>query len=186
MSDTSEASGTPEEKIRTYEYAEGLEMFYNGEVLGEAVYSALINATTDLPTQLKLSYLLQLETETKAWLRQHLLAVGMNIVEPDYIRTMGASLAATMNHLTWLEGMQAIYNIATVDLLPHYRRYAEEARLRGRLDEAAVCDYMAEHEEAQAEFARRELQGERFEYAVEPLTRLSKYPLNAVTPATLR
>ena len=29
-----------EEKIRTYQYLEGLEMFYNGEVLGEAVYSA--------------------------------------------------------------------------------------------------------------------------------------------------
>jgi hypothetical protein len=25
-------------KIRTYQYEEGLEMFYNGEVLGEAVY----------------------------------------------------------------------------------------------------------------------------------------------------
>ena len=77
-----------EEKIRTYAYGEGLEMFYNGEVLGEAVYSALIAATPDLAIQLKLSYLLQLETETKAWLRQHLLAVGMNVVEPDEIRTM--------------------------------------------------------------------------------------------------
>ena len=168
-----------EEKIRTYAYDEGLEMFYNGEVLGEAVYSALISATPDLAVQLKLSYLLQLETETKAWLRQHLLAVGMNVVEPDEIRTMGASLAAEMASLSWLEGMQAVYNIATVDLLPHYRRYAEEARARGMPGQAAVCDHMVEHEEAQAEFARRELDGAPFAVAIEPLTFRSKYPLNA-------
>lgn len=172
-----------EEKIRTYQYLEGLEMFYNGEVLGEAVYSALIAATPDLEIQLKLSYLLQLETETKAWLRQHLLAAGMNVVEPDEIRTMGSSLAATMAGLSWLEGMQAIYNIATDDLLPHYRRYAEEARARGRFDQAAVCDHMVEHEEAQAEFARRELDGAPFAHAIEPLTSRSKYPLNAAPAA---
>ncbi|CAL1693073.1 hypothetical protein MMB232_03256 (plasmid) [Brevundimonas subvibrioides] len=169
-----------EEKVRTYEYREGLEMFYNGEVLGEAVYSALIASTEDLTIQLKLSYLLQLETETKAWLRRYLLAAGMNVVEPDDIRTMGASLAATMNAMSWKEGMQAIYTIATDDLLPHYRRYADESRLRGRPDEAAVCDHMVEHEEAQAEFARRELDGKDFAYSVEPLTRHSKYPLEAL------
>jgi len=171
-----------EEKIRTYAYVEGLEMFYNGEVLGESVYSALIASTEDEAIQLKLSYLLQLETETKAWLRQHLLAAGMNIVELEHIRSMGASLASEMNSMPWLDGMAAIYNIATVDLLPHYRRYAEEARLRGRTDEAAVCDHMVEHEEAQAEFAQRELQGEPFERAIEPLKRHSKYPLNATLP----
>lgn len=172
-----------EEKVRTYQYDEGLEMFYNGEVLGEAVYSALIAATDDLLIQLKLSYLLQLETETKAWLRQHLLAVGMNIVELDEIRTMGAALAAEMAPMGWLEGMQAIYKIATEDLLPHYRRYGEEARARGRLDEAAVCDHMVEHEEAQAEFALRELQGKPFAYAVEPLMKRSMYPLRAMPAA---
>jgi hypothetical protein len=87
-----------------------------------------------------------------------------------------------MASLTWLEGMAAIYKIATDDLLPHYRRYGAEARARGREDQAAVCDHMAEHEEAQAEFARRELQGENFEYAVEPLKKGIKYPLNASMP----
>lgn len=169
-----------EQKVRTYEYVEGLEMFYNGEVLGEAVYSALIAATPDLATQLKLSYLLQFETETKAWLRQHMLAAGLNIVEPDYIRTMGASLAANMATLSWMEGMRAVQQIANDDLLPHYRRYAEHARARGREDQAAVCDHMIAHELAQAEFAERELRGDSFADAVAPLTRHSKYPLNAL------
>jgi hypothetical protein len=172
-----------EEKIRTYQFDEGLEMFYNGEVLGEAVYSALIASTHDLQIQLKLSYLLQLETETKAWLRQYLLAVGMTIVELDEIRTMGGKMAAEMASMSWLQGMQAIYKIATEDLLPHYRRYAEEARARGRLDQAAVCDHMVEHEEAQAEFALRELRGEPFAQAVEPLMKASKYPLHAIPAA---
>ena len=172
-----------EEKIRTYEYAEGLEMFYNGEVLGEAVYSALIASTDDLVVQLKLSSLLQLETETKAWLRQHLLAVGMTIVELDEIRTMGAAMAAEMASMSWLEGMQAIYKIATEDLLPHYRRYAEASRARGRPDQAAVCDYMVAHEDAQAEFALRELRGEPFAHAVQPLMEHSKYPLHALPAA---
>ncbi|MGN6423143.1 MAG: hypothetical protein ACTHLA_07540 [Asticcacaulis sp.] len=174
-----------EEKLRTYEYKEGLEMFYNGEVLGEAVYSALIASTNMPDIQLKLSYLLQLETETKAWLRRHLLAVGMSIVELEEIRTMGASLAATMNAMSWREGMEVIFKIATEDLLPHYRRYAEAARLRGALGEAAVCDHMVEHEEAQAEFARRELDGADFIYAIEPLTRHSKYPLEAIGVGTV-
>jgi hypothetical protein len=96
---------------------------------------------------------------------------------------MGAALAAEMAPMGWLEGMQAIYKIATEDLLPHYRRYAEEARARGRLDEAAVCDHMVEHEDAQAEFALRELQGKPFAYAVEPLMKQSKYPLRAMPAA---
>jgi uncharacterized protein YrrD len=88
---------------------------------------ALVAAIADSAIQLKLSCLLQLETETKAWLRQHLLVAGMNIVELEDIRAMGTSLAATMSSMSWLEGMEAIYKIATEDLRPHYRRYAEEA-----------------------------------------------------------
>ena len=43
--------------------------FYNGELLGETVYSALYAAAKEKDEKRKWATLMQLETETKAWLR---------------------------------------------------------------------------------------------------------------------
>lgn len=52
-------------------YAEALSEFYNGEVYGETLFSALVGSARNADERLKWSMLLQLETETKAWLRAH-------------------------------------------------------------------------------------------------------------------
>ena len=71
---------------QTYAYGEGLRMFYDGEVLGETIYSAMLAGADDSVERLKLSHLLQLETETKAWLRPHLMSAGVCVVEPPAVR----------------------------------------------------------------------------------------------------
>ena len=165
-----------EARARTFSYAEGLMEFYAGEVAGEAIYSALLEAARDPQEQLKLSCLLQLETETKAWLRPHMLAAGLNVAEPAAMREPAVAFVALLTPLGWREKVQAID-----DLLPQfvglYQRYADAARARGEAEEAAVCDFMVEHEKAQAEFARRELAGDPPEQSLEPLTSHSRYPL---------
>ncbi len=64
----------------TYRFHDGLVEFYRGEVIGEAIYSALIEATNDSVERLKLAHLLQLETETKAWLRPHLIRSCLGVL----------------------------------------------------------------------------------------------------------
>lgn len=161
---------------RTYSYAEGLMEFYAGEVAGEAIYSALLDVALDPQEQLKLSCLMQLETETKAWLRPHMLAAGLSVAEPASMREPGAAFVALLAPLGWREKMQAID-----DLVPQYvglyQRYADAAQARGRVEEASVCDFMVEHEKAQAEFTRRELADEPLQRSLEPITRHSRYPL---------
>jgi hypothetical protein len=50
-------------------YAAALSEFYSGEVYGETLFSALAGLARNADERLKWSMLLQLETETKAWLR---------------------------------------------------------------------------------------------------------------------
>jgi hypothetical protein len=59
-------------------YAEALQDFYSVEVLGEAIYSALLGAARNDNERLKWGTLLQLETETKAWLRAPMVAHGVS------------------------------------------------------------------------------------------------------------
>lgn len=164
---------TPE---KTFGYTDALKEFYAGEVIGEAAYSGLIEGTADPQEQWKLAHLLQLETETKAWLRSHVLAAGLSVAEPASMREPGTALVGQLAQLGWQARMQAIH-----DLIGHfagvYERYAEAARARGQTAEIAVCDFMVEHEKAQAEFARRELAGEPAERSLELLTLHSRYPL---------
>jgi hypothetical protein len=162
---------------RTFSYAEGLAEFYAGEVVGEAIYSGLLEVATDPGERLKLAHLLQLETETKAWLRAPMLAAGVSIAEPPSMRQPAAAFIASLAPLPWLEQMQAIESIISGEFLPLYRRYADEAQARGEAGAAAVCDFMAEHEDAQAEFARRELAGAPLAHSLETLTRQTRYPL---------
>jgi hypothetical protein len=160
----------------TYDYGEGLRLFYEGEILGEAIYSALL-AEAEAPLErLKFAHLLQLETETKAWLRPHLMAAGESVAEPGAVREQGLAIAG-QQPAEWRDKMQALAEVVEGQFAALYRRYADAARARGRADEAAVCDFMVEHEMAQVEFARRELAGEPLERVLEPLRRHSRHLL---------
>jgi hypothetical protein len=161
---------------RTYSFEEGLSEFYAGEVMGEAIYSALLEDADDPAERLKLAHLLQLETETKAWLRPHMVAVGLAIEEPMTLREKGLAIAQAQP-ASWTGKMQGLAQVIEAEFAALYRRYAEAARKRGHFEAAVICDFMVAHELAQVEFARRDLAGESLDRVLEPLRRYSKNPL---------
>lgn len=158
-------------------YAEALREFYNGEVGGETIYSALLETAADDNERLKWSTLLQLETETKAWLRAPMIAHELSIAEHMADRERATGAVAPLASLSWAEKMQAIQNFLSDRIVPQYQACADAAAERGEKDEEAVCLYMVEHEKAQAEFARRELAGESTASSLEPVVKFLRYPL---------
>ncbi|TAL03020.1 MAG: hypothetical protein EPO08_05355 [Rhodospirillaceae bacterium] len=161
---------------RPYTYEEGLGEFYRGEIVGEAIYSGLVECAKDPLERLKLAHLLQLETETKAWLRPHMIAAGVSVAEPAASRDPAIGFVNRLGALSWSEKVQFIADIVPGQVT-QYRAYADAARARGNAAQAAVCDFMVEHELAQAEFARHELAGAEPAVSLAPLLRHSCNPL---------
>ena len=158
-------------------YAQALLEFYSGEVLGEAIYSALLSEARSDDERLKWGNLLQLETETKVWLRAPMVAHGVSIVEQTADREKGTALAEPLKSLPWTVQMQAVREGIRNEFIPRYQGHADAARRRGAADEEAVCLYMVEHERAQLEFAQHELAGATSDRSLEPLVKLLRYPL---------
>jgi hypothetical protein len=88
---------------------------------------------------------------------------------------MAVAMAGQLFPLGWSEKMQALKDLGG-QLLPSYQGYADAAAARGEPDAEAVCRYMVEHEDAQAEFASRELAGDGAG-SLEAITDLLKYPI---------
>jgi hypothetical protein len=158
-------------------FEEALHAFYNGEVLGEAAYSGMLARASDPGQRLKLGTLLQLETETKAWLRAPMVAYGVGIEERAEDRQQGQAIAEQFASMPWRAQMQALHDAIDGQFVGAYQAFADAARARGAADEEAVCVYMVEHEKAQVEFARRELAGASLDEALAPIVRFLKYPL---------
>lgn len=158
-------------------YAEALQEFYSGEVLGETIYSALLGSARNDDERLKWATLLQLETETKAWLRAPMIAHGVSIEEQRADHDKGLALAEQFKPAPWADQMQGLHDAIVNDFLPRYQSYAGAARARGKADEEAVCLFMVEHEKAQVEFARRQLAGAGLDQSLEPVAKLLKYPV---------
>lgn len=163
-------------------YAAALLDFYSGEVMGEAGYSALLGSARNDEERLKWGTLLQLETETKAWLRASMVMHGVSLEEPAAEREKGLAAAAHFKPLSWSEQMQGLHDFIAGDFLPRYQGYVDAARARGKADEVAVCLYMVEHEKAQLEFTQRELTGASRDVSLEPVVKFLKYPIMQQLP----
>jgi hypothetical protein len=158
-------------------YDEALRDFYRVEVGGEAIYSLLLGTAQTDEERLKWSTLLQLETETKAWLRAPMFARGLSVEEHDADRKENAALVEPLKTLPWRDKMQAIEGALSGLFIPRYQGYLDAAKQRGKADEIAVCLHMVEHEQAQLEFAQRELKGAGLTESLEPVVRHLKYPI---------
>ena len=119
-------------------YAEALQDFYRGEAPGEAVYSALLGSARNDDERLKLGTLLQLETETKAWLRAPMVARGVSLEEQSAVREDGAAVTEQLKPMSWSELMQALHHVIVTEYVPRYQGHADAAKARGRADEEAV------------------------------------------------
>ncbi|HEY6598132.1 MAG TPA: hypothetical protein VIZ30_02420 [Pseudomonadales bacterium] len=113
-------------------YTEVLLGFYGGEVAGEAIYSVLVGAARNDVERLKWATLMQLETETKAWLRGPLLAHGVSIEEQASDRDNGIKAIQRFKELPWQQQMKGLRAAIVDDILPRFERYADGARSRER------------------------------------------------------
>jgi len=149
-----------------------LQEFYQGEVLGEAMFDSMLADLADESERYKMALLLQLETETKARLRPVLAAQGLSVQEDPQMRPRGAQFARDLAAATWHEKMAALHEAVAGTFLPRYRE------LTAILPDAlrAVGDSMVEHEQALVDMSWRELNGQAG-ISDQPLLALLKFPL---------
>jgi hypothetical protein len=163
-------------------YAAALSEFYSGEVYGETLFSALAGLARNADERLKWSMLLQLETETKAWLRAPMIALGVTVEERTEDREKARARARERASQPWPQAMQSMQDNLGRHFVPLYQSFADAAQARGAADEEAVCLYMVKHEKALVEFTRRELAGARMADSLGPIMNFLKYPI--ALPAT--
>jgi hypothetical protein len=149
-----------------------LDEFYQGEILGEAMFDAMLESARDPSERYKIGLMLQLETETKARLRPILAGQGLSLQEDAQMRPRGAQFARTLAQAHWEEKMRALTQSLSETWLPRYRALA--ATLPPSL--RAVGESMVAHEQALLDMAQRELGGEP-ERSDQPVRDLLANPL---------
>lgn len=138
------------------EFKETLLDYYHGEILGEVVMEQLIKHFDEPARQAKLAVLLQLETETKARLRPHVLDLGLSLADDDKPREEALVMSQAFAGLSWDEVMAGMCE-QLPPVIEHYRQVADEAPDEYR----ALAESMYVHEKSLLEFANAELNGER-------------------------
>jgi hypothetical protein len=151
---------------------------YQGEVLGEALFSAMLASAENDNQRLKLGSMLQLETETKARLRPVMVALGLSIEEDPAMREQALATASALADASWTDKMTALNHELGTTFVPRYAEIAEHARAAGNKSHAKLADSMVVHEAALLELTRRELNGESAS-SVEPVVKLLTYPFPA-------
>jgi hypothetical protein len=146
--------------------------FYQGEILGEAMFDTMLQSATTASERYKIGLMLQLETETKARLRPVLAAQGVSLQEDPGMRPEGERFARELASATWNQKMRTLADSIGQTWLPRYRELT--AALPQHL--RAVGQSMVEHEQALMEMARREAQGDS-ERSHEPVHELLAHPL---------
>jgi hypothetical protein len=127
------------------------EFFYQGEVLGEAVFACYVGLETDPSRRYKWVTCLQLETETKARLRPFLTRLGLSVAQNDVTQSV-AGFANTFAEKSWQQHMEELKSI-TDFYLEKFRAIEAAAPA----DERDIARAMVIHESALNNFARLEL-----------------------------
>jgi hypothetical protein len=130
-------------RMNFQEYQQTLMDMYQGEVLGEALFSRLLETETHPEMRYAYSCLLQLETETKARLRSILVRHGLPISESESNRAEGASWANSLRTLD----KQVFLNKFTEEIAPYAERYSDFAQ-QAAAEDAECLQYVAKHEQA--------------------------------------
>jgi hypothetical protein len=157
---------------RSAPHLAALAEFYQGEVLGEAMFDAMLASARNESERYRIALMLQLETETKARLRPILAAQGLPLQEDPQMRPRGEQFARELENADWGEKMRALARSLSQTWLPRYRVLT--ATLPPTL--RPVGESMVEHEQALLEMARRELGGQS-ERSDEPVRGLLVNPL---------
>src|ERR1700744_2262056 len=115
-------------------YAAALSEFYNGEVYGETLFSALAGLAQNPDERLKWSVLLQLETETKAWLRVRMIPHGVTVEERVEDRDKAHVRARERASQPWSQAIESMQDNLGRHFVPLYQGFANAAQMRGAAD----------------------------------------------------
>lgn len=133
-------------------YRQGISDMYQGELLGEALFSRAAALARSEDQRFKLCVLLQLETETKARLRPLVARLGLSLVEDESFRAEGLRLGDQLGVLPWQEFLQTLGR----ELELYVSQYQGIADLAPPSDRPIALS-MVDHERALLAFVRAEL-----------------------------
>lgn len=153
-------------------FTEQLLEMYQGEVIGEVLFNAMLDMYPDPDHQYKSATMLQLETETKARLRPALTALGANLTELEASREAGHGFVDAIKGKDWREAMQVLSDGVT-PYVERYREIAASAPDQYR----EIAQSMVEHEESLHQFASEEAQGNS-DQGLQRIIRQLQYPLS--------
>ncbi len=146
------------------------EFYYQGEVGGEAFGLRAMAAETDPVKRYKWGCLAQLETETKARLRPHLMRLGVDIAEADVSATMERTFKG------WAEKAWDVKMREVVGVTDYYLGKFREIAAAAPPEDAELAESMVAHELAINTFARKELAGDT-ETSVDDMVAQLRFPL---------
>jgi hypothetical protein len=129
------------------EYQQTLMDIYQGEVMGEALFSRLLETESNPEMHYAYTCLLQLETETKARMRIVLAKHGLSVAESPQSRHEGMTWANTLRNLSPEEFLKRF----TSEIEPYAERYANFAH-QAWADDQSCLKFVAAHERAIHQF----------------------------------
>ncbi|MGR8946633.1 MAG: hypothetical protein ACU84Q_01205 [Gammaproteobacteria bacterium] len=156
-------------------FVDQLVEMYQGEVIGEVLFNAMLTLFPEPDHQYKTATMLQLETETKARLRPALLALGASLLEEDASRDAGDSFVEAVRGKDWAGAMAVLSEGVT----PYVERYREVANTCPD-QYKEIANLMVEHEESLYEFVTKESQGDGGK-ALERIIKQLHFPLPKVS-----
>lgn len=152
-------------------FRDDLQDFYQGEIIGEALFDRMLDFYDDPVHRHKVALMLQLETETKARLRPAMLELGVDLRELDASREAGLTMAASLADKPWADAMAMLHEA----LLPFVERYTAIAA-QAPAPYRDLAQSMVRHETSLLRFAARESAGDTTNSTADIVAQL-QYPL---------
>lgn len=156
-------------------FKKGLLEEYQGELVGEVVFSELARRFESSEHQYKLGTLLQLETETAARLRPTALELGVDLFYRDEYREMGEAFLKSFDGKDWKDLMTGLETAVE----PFVKRYIEIAEIAPP-QYKNVADSMVVHERAIQTFTRLELSGD-IQHSLDDVIKQLAFPLKQLS-----
>ena len=150
---------------------EQLVEMYQGEVIGEVLFNAMLTLFPEPDHQYKSAIMLQLETETKARLRPALLELGASLLEEQASREAGDSFVEAIKGKDWSDAMAVL----SEGITPYVQKYQQAAETFPEKYQP-LADYMVKHEQALHDFVTQESLGDG-DAALQGIIAQLQYPL---------
>ena len=154
------------------EYPACVHELYQSEVLGEAIFLALLKVAKNEREKYHFGTALQLETETKARLRPFMFKYGFDLVE-DQDSELSDGIVAAYQEASWVEFLAGLK-----PLVNQFVERFQDIAAAGPAQDQAVLQSMITHEASFVSWIDKELAGE--EGSLDAIICQLQFPLSAV------